>query len=222
MIGGLNIGNDVGNDTEEDADLVDLAVYSDPNVQKNMNRLAMLAKQQTDRYDALEKALAEKRYGPSFSERMFQLSAALATPTAQRGIGGILANVTPVLQAQMQAKRVGELSRREALEKLQTDRIEQQVGLAKQGLSTNLALARINATANKPRSTASPITVGPDMVPRSRVYGTTIKEPPQPAIYELQAYLADPNALPQDKMIARRNFDTRFGYGAAEIFGGEQ
>lgn len=143
MIGGLNLAAGVGNDTEENADLVDLAVYSDPNVQKEMNRLTMLAKQQTDRYDAQALALSEKRYGPSFSERMFQLSAALATPTAQRGIGGILANVTPVLQAQMQAKRVGELSRREALEKLQTDRIEQQVGLAKQGLSTSLAMANL-------------------------------------------------------------------------------
>jgi hypothetical protein len=108
-----------------------------------MTNLAKLAKQQTDRYDALEKALAERRYGPSFSERMFQLSAALATPTAQRGIGGILANVTPVLQAQMQAKRQGELTRREALEQLQNDRLEQQVGLAKQGLSTSLAMARL-------------------------------------------------------------------------------
>jgi hypothetical protein len=42
---------------------------------------------------------------------MFQLSAALATPTEQRGLGGILANVTPVLQAQAQAKREGEIKR---------------------------------------------------------------------------------------------------------------
>jgi hypothetical protein len=144
--------DEYGNEIEDNAadDVGGLSMYSDPNVQKNMTNLEKLAKQQTDRYDALEKALAEKRYGPSFSERMFQLSAALATPTAQRGIGGILENVTPVLAAQQQAKRAGELSRREALDKLQNDRLAQQVGLAKQGLTTSLAMARINAAANKP------------------------------------------------------------------------
>jgi hypothetical protein len=120
-----------------------LSMYSDPNVQKYMTKFEELAKQQTDRYDALEKALAEKRYGPSFSERMFQLSAALATPTAQRGIGGVLANVTPVLQAQMQAKRAGEISRREALEQLESNRLAAQMDLAKQGLSTATAMARL-------------------------------------------------------------------------------
>jgi hypothetical protein len=127
-----------------------LSVYSDPSVQKAMTKFEELARQQQARYDAQAKAIAEKRYGPSFSERMFQLSAALATPTAQRGIGGILANVTPVLQAQMQAKREGELSRREALEKLDANRLAQEIGLAKQGVTTATALARINATANKP------------------------------------------------------------------------
>jgi hypothetical protein len=206
----------------DDADVGGLAVYSDPNVQTSMSAFNKLAAEQQARYDAQAKALAEKRYGPSFSERMFQLSAALATPTAQRGLGGILGNITPVLAAQAQAKREGEIDRRTALEQLEAKRLAGQMGLAKQGVTTAMAMARLNAMAKKPRSSASPITVGPDMVPRSRLYGTTIKEPPQPAIYELQAYLADPTPSPQDKMTARRNFDTRFGYGAAEIFGGEQ
>jgi hypothetical protein len=151
MIEGEVTYDEYGNEIEDNAadDVGGLSMYSDPNVQKNMTNLEKLAKQQTDRYDALEKALAEKRYGPSFSERMFQLSAALATPTAQRGIGGILENVTPVLAAQQQAKRAGELSRREALDKLQNDRLAQQVGLAKQGLTTSLAMARINEAARK-------------------------------------------------------------------------
>jgi hypothetical protein len=150
-----------------------LSMYSDPNVQKYMTNLEKLAKQQTDRYDALEKALAEKRYGPSFSERMFQLSAALATPTAQRGIGGILANVTPVLQAQMQAKRQGELTRREALEKLQNDRLEQQVGLAKQGLTTATAMARINK-----ETPVRGVAVGDTL--RNPYTGAIIEPPPPP------------------------------------------
>ncbi len=157
-----------------------LAVYDDPNVQKYMTKFEELAKQQTDRYDALEKALAEKRYGPSFSERMFQLSAALATPTAQRGIGGILANVTPVLQAQMQAKRQGELSRREALEKLQNDRLAQQVGLAKQGLSTATAMARINK-----ETPVRGVAVGDTL---RNPYTGAIIEPPPPPIGTIKVY----------------------------------
>jgi hypothetical protein len=127
-----------------------LSVYKDPNVLKAQTEYETLAKKQTDRYDALERAIAEKRYAPSFSERMFQLSAALAAPTTRRGFGGILENITPVLAAQEKARREGEISRREALEKLDADRLAQQVGLAKQGLSTSLAMAKINATANKP------------------------------------------------------------------------
>jgi hypothetical protein len=129
---------------EDDAGAVGgLAVYSDPAVRSAMTNVDKLAKEQQARYDAQAKALAEKRYGPSFSERMFQLSAALAKPTRRRGFGGILANVAPVLQAQEQAKRAGEISRREALEQLNKDQLEQRIGLAKQGLSTSLAMAKI-------------------------------------------------------------------------------
>ncbi len=133
-----------------DADVGGLAVYSDPNVQTSMTAFNKLAAEQQARYDAQAKALAEKRYGPSFSERMFQLSAALATPTAQRGLGGILGNITPVLAAQTRAKREGEIDRREALEQLEAKRFAGQMGLAKQGVTTSLAMARLNAAANKP------------------------------------------------------------------------
>jgi hypothetical protein len=133
-----------------DATAGGLSVYKDPNVQSAMTAYNKLAAEQTARYDAMEKALAEKRYGPSFSERMFQLSAALAAPTSRRGFGGVLENITPVLAAQQKAQRQGEISRQEALEQLQTNRLAQQVGLAKQGLTTATAMAKINAAANKP------------------------------------------------------------------------
>lgn len=129
---------------EDDAgDVGGLAVYSDPAVRSAMGTVDKLAKEQQARYDAQAKALAEKRYGPSFSERMFQLSAALAKPTRRRGFGGILANVAPVLQAQEQAKREGEISRRQALEQLKQDQLAAQMGLAKQGLTTATAMARL-------------------------------------------------------------------------------
>jgi hypothetical protein len=133
-----------------DEDAGGLSLYSDPSVQKAMTKFEELARQQRARYDAQAKAIEEKRYGPSFSERMYQLSAALASPTSTRGFGGVMGNVMPVLQAQQKAQREGELSRREALEKLDADRLAQEMGLAKQGVTTATALARINATANKP------------------------------------------------------------------------
>jgi hypothetical protein len=127
---------------EEDNAVGGLSMYSDPLVRDAMAKIDEVAKQQQARYDAQAKALAEKRYGPSFSERMFQLAGALAEPT-KTGFSGVLGNVAPVLAGQMQAKRQGELSRREALEQLNKDQLEQQMGLAKQGLSTSLAMAKI-------------------------------------------------------------------------------
>ena len=126
-----------------DAEAGALSVYKDPNVQKAQTAYDALAKEQMDRYNALQKALEEKRYGPSFSERMFQLSAALAQPTSRRGFGGILENVTPVLAAQEKAQREGEITRREALEQLDKDRFAQRVGLAKQDVTTALAMANL-------------------------------------------------------------------------------
>lgn len=144
MIGAGTMYDEFGNPVEgEEEDAVGgLAAYSDPNVQKYMTDINKLAAEQKARYDAQAKALAEKRYGPSFSERMFQLAGALAEPT-KTGFSGVLGNVAPVLAGQMQAKRQGELSRREALEQLNKDQLEQQMGLAKQGLSTSLAMAKI-------------------------------------------------------------------------------
>jgi len=127
-----------------DATVGGLSVYSDPNVQKAQTAYEKLAAEQKTRYDALERAIAEKRYGPSFSERMFQLSAALAAPTTRRGFGGILENITPVLAAQQKAQRQGEISRQEALEQLQSNRLAAQMGLAKQNLATSLAMAKLN------------------------------------------------------------------------------
>ncbi len=136
--------DEFGNEIEDDADVGGLAVYKDPNVQASMTAYNKLAAEQQARYDAQALALAEKRYAPSFSERMFQLSAALAQPTTRRGFGGILENVTPVLAAQQKAQREGEISRKDALELLENNRLAAQMGLAKQGLTTSLAMAKIN------------------------------------------------------------------------------
>ena len=194
-------GNPIeGEDNAADANAGGLSVYKYPNVQKAQTAYEALAKKQTDRYDAIEKALAEKRYGPSFSERMFQLSAALAQPTSRRGFGGILENITPVLAAQEKAKREGEISRREALEQLETNRLAQQMGLAKQDVTTQLALARINATANKPvrgvpvgdtlRNPFTNAPIGPEFnrVPKPEYYTALEQAPTEENLQAAVAY----------------------------------
>jgi hypothetical protein len=187
-----------------------LSVYKDPNVLKAQTEYETLAKKQTDRYDALERAIAEKRYAPSFSERMFQLSAALAAPTSRRGFGGILENITPVLAAQEKARREGEISRREALEKLDADRLAQQVGLAKQGLSTSIALARLEAMANKTPSMKSVLIE--DGKAYDPVSGENIVQPNDVAWADLAS---DPSQANYDDFV--RQFGPRFAEKAMRI-----
>ena len=193
-----------------DATAGGLSVYKDPNVQSAMTSYNKLAAEQTARYDAMEKALAEKRYGPSFSERMFQLSAALAAPTSRRGFGGVLENITPVLAAQQKAQRQGEISRQEALEQLQTNRLAQQVGLAKQGLTTSLAMAKLEAMKSKTPTMKSVI------IENSKAYdpvsGENIVQPNDAAYADL---LSDPSQANLDDFI--QEFGPRFAEKAMRI-----
>jgi hypothetical protein len=78
---------------------------------------------------------------------MFQLSAAFAAPTSTRGFSGVMGNVMPVLAAQQKAQREGEISRREALEQLEANRLTNKLGLAKQDTQTKIALAKLGKQA---------------------------------------------------------------------------
>jgi hypothetical protein len=205
-LGALNL---VDPEAEEDT-TGGLSMYGDPSVQKAMTKFEELARQQQARYDAQAKAIAEKRYGPSFSERMFQLSAALASPTSTRGFGGVMGNVMPVLQAQAQAKRVGELSRREALEKLDADRLAQEMGLAKQGLSTSLALANLEARKSKLPTMKSVLIEGGEAY--DPVSGENIVQPNDVAWADLAS---DPSQANYDDFI--RTFGPRFAEKAMRI-----
>jgi hypothetical protein len=140
MDGGPEGGLAAGNVTEEEDNT---SPYTAVRAAMTARRDAAKARQQY--YDDLTAKLTAQRAGPSFRERMFQLSAALATPTEQRGLGGILANVTPVLQAQAQAKRVGELSRQEALDKLRVAQLSQEEELLGQELETETELAKLSS-----------------------------------------------------------------------------
>lgn len=168
--------------------------------------------------------IKERNQGPSRSDQLFMLSKALLAPRKYTGFGGTVGKVSGAFSDISAAEKKAREQRDVQLAALQDQYMETTGGYGVKRAQTAADLVKTAAPLlKKPAaSTASPINVGPDLVPRSRNYGTTIKEPPQPAIYELQAYLANPSASPQDKITARRNFDTRFGYGAAEIFGGEQ
>lgn len=120
-----------------------LSVYGDADVKAAMAEEKKLTSEREAYYDKIAKALEEKRYGPSFSERMFQLSAAFAAPTSTRGFSGVMGNVMPVLAAQQKARREGEISRREALEQLEANRLTNRLGLARQDTQTKIALARL-------------------------------------------------------------------------------
>lgn len=126
-----------------------LSVYGDADVKAAMGVEKKLASEREKYYDKIAKALEEKRYGPSFSERMFQLSAAFAAPTSTRGFSGVMGNVMPVLAAQQKARREGEISRREALEQLEANRLTNRLGLARQDTQTKIALAKLDAAARK-------------------------------------------------------------------------
>ena len=143
---GLDTINEDGNvvDGEDDtADAGGLAVYSDPNVQTAVATRNKLNDEYRKYYDDLTAKIMAKRTGPSFSERMYQLSAAFAAPTATRGFSGVMGNVMPVLQKQQEAQREGEVKRQDALSALQAAQLAQRAGLANQDVTTAIAMANL-------------------------------------------------------------------------------
>lgn len=119
-------------------------------VRDAMKRSRDLQLQQQAFYDRMARQLEQRRAGPSTSEQLFELSAALARPTTVRGFSGVLNNVMPVLQQQAKATREGKESRMEALNALQLAQLKGAESLAGRDLNTQIALAKITAAANKP------------------------------------------------------------------------
>jgi hypothetical protein len=128
----------------------DMSVYNAGSVRAAMAKRDKLNNEYKKYYDDLTAKLMAQRAGPSFSERMYQLSSAFFAPTSTRGFSGVMGNVMPVLQAQQQAQRQGEVSRQEALDKLRAAQLGQRATLANQDVSTALAMEKLNAAANKP------------------------------------------------------------------------
>ena len=140
---GLDAVGDENLNADEDAGALPYAA-----VRTALTARREAAKARQAYYDDLTAKITAQRAGPSFSERMFQLSAAFAAPTATRGFGGVMGNIMPVLQAQQQAQRAGEMSRQEALDKLRAAQLNQQEELLGQELETEIELAKL--TTPKP------------------------------------------------------------------------
>lgn len=183
----------------DDAEAVDLAVYKDPNVQASVTRRNKLAEDYKKYYDDLTAKIMAQRTGPSFSERMYQLSAAFASPTSTRGFGGVMGNIMPVLQEQAKAQREGMNKRQDALSALKAAQLGQRAGLANQDVTTALAMAKLIAETNKPvrgievngqlvdPASNRPIGAEYNRVPKAEYY-TALEQAPTPE--NLQAAVA--------------------------------
>jgi hypothetical protein len=137
-----------GADTEDNADTGGLSVLNAAEVRKAMKARSDIADERKLYYDDLERKMRERREGPSFSERMYQLSSAFFSPTTTRGFSGVAGNVLPVLASQQKAQREGEIKREDALSALAAAQLLQREGLAEQAVDTEIELAKL---ANKRR-----------------------------------------------------------------------
>jgi hypothetical protein len=176
-------------------------------------------KTQRELFERGEENIRARNAGMSQSEKLFAISQALLAPRKYRGISGTIGKLSGAFGDIAEADRKARLAREAELERFRNSYLS---GVADRGVTsarTAADLVRTAASLNKPKATSfSPrATVGADMKLRSR-YGTEIRTPPEDAIYQLQQYVADPANGEENKMIARQNFDKKFGFGASEIY----
>ena len=161
----------------------DLSVYNAGSVRAAMAKRDKLNNEYKKYYDDLTAKLMAQRAGSSFSERMYQLSSAFFAPTTTRGFSGVMGNVMPVLQAQQQAQRQGEVKRQDALNALTAAQLGQRATLANQDVSTALAMANLAK-----KGTGSQVTYATDrggFVPKPGVGGA----PPMPDMDDYGNYV---------------------------------
>ena len=150
-------------------------------------RRQALQRDQQAYYDQMAKQLAERRTGPSTSEQLFELSAALARPTTVRGFSGVLNNVMPVLQQQAKASREGKENRMEALNALQMAQRKAALGLADTEVDTEVSLAKLLAKpAAKPRTGFNPLTGRLMNMDTGEPIAAPAAAPPPPAVGEVR------------------------------------
>jgi hypothetical protein len=197
---------------------------SDLSARPDISTLSGLLKGQRqsigDLYDTITQNIQKRYRAPDINDLLIQVGMGMMSPPGENdsgGFGGAVQRGLRGVGAYAQSRRAYETDMNKMLSEIEIAKAKDLAGLEEKYLTGA-------AAALRPRtpSSTSPVTVGPDAVVRSRETGSTIKEPPQEAIYELQAYLNDPTNTPQNKVTARRTFDRQFGYGAAKIYGGQE
>jgi hypothetical protein len=205
-------------DTEDTASFGALPSSSPAAVRSKMTEYQKLADDQAAFYDRMEKELLARRMGPTLSEKLFQIASALSQPTETRGFGASLANVMPVLQQQAQQRREGEISRADALQKLQLAQLSQRKDLLGQELTTEIKLQQLAAAKNKPRYIQTTDATG--KVTLTPIFpGQTGQPEINPK--DVQNLFRNPTNLPLDEL--KRLFDKTYGIpGLADQYLGGQ
>jgi hypothetical protein len=72
-------------------------------------------------YEKYGKELEARRAGPSSAERLYEIGAALLSPTKSQGFGGTVSNLAPVMAAQRKAIRESEDAKSAMLTKYKMD-----------------------------------------------------------------------------------------------------
>lgn len=177
-------------------------------------------------YDLATAELEKRRFGPSRAEQLFQLAAAIGTPTIDRSFGSIMANVIPAFASIEKAKRTAEEERSAAAQALRNKYLgeDQQLGFnileqRQKNLSAVTPLAVAQARAGIKKAPYAKVYTDNMGITRHKVTGSKLIEPPLNEILVLQKYLADPNNTDDNKQIARQRFDTSYGYGASDVYG---
>lgn len=192
--------------------------------QQQMGALTQQEASDKKRFEAGEARIKARNQGPTQSEQLFMLSKALLAPRKYTGIGGTIGKISGAFSDISDAERKAREQRDAQLAQFQDAYMEKSDGYGVKRAQTAADLVKTAAPLlKKPaRSTASPVTVGADLKVRSRATGVELKEPPLDAIYTLQSYLENPANTPENKMIAKKNFDKSFGYGSSDIYGERQ
>jgi hypothetical protein len=173
-----------------------------------------------DLYDKITQNIQRRYRAPDINDLLVQVGMGMMSAPGEGdsgGFGGSFQRGLRGVGTYAQSRRAYETDMNKMLSEIEIAKAKDLAGLEGKYLTGASAALRPRTP-----STTSPVIVGPDAVVRSRTTGSTITEPPQDAIYELQAYLGDASNTPQNKVIARRAFDKKFGYGASDIYGGQQ
>jgi hypothetical protein len=171
-------------------------------LEKSRNSIAAI-------YDQAARDLQARYRGPSDKELLLAMGAAMLKPT-EGGFSEALGNAISVVPEFMKQKRSYQEELGQLMARGQYDKARALASLEGRAL-----------TAMRPRAPNELATVDTLGNIRHKVTKAVIKQPPQNEIYALQTYLSDPGNTDADKETTRRNFDSAYGFGAHEIFGGQ-